>query len=267
MSGTDALLSVYDAQLRTRAETIGADIVRRIGPLHCAIFPGDQGFVTYQRPNARDAASILRLLPTAMAFFEEAGVRQIEWKTRGHDLIPGLEEALEEDRFHPEGLETVMMGRAEFLASAPEVPGVVIERAGGEDGILAALSTADRLFGAEPSQARGRLFLEAIGRAKQRGLPEPQVWIARLKGRIICSGRLEPVPGTECAGLWGGVTDPDFRGLGIYRALTAARAKAALALGATYLYSDSTPMSRRILERSGLTAITSTTPFIRFAGA
>ena len=68
--------------------------------------------------------------------------------------------------------------------------------------------------------------------------------------------------GTEFAGIWGGSTLPEWRGQGIYRALTAARARAALAEGVRYINSDCTAMSRPILERSGLVAVTTTTPYV-----
>ncbi|HVK35474.1 MAG TPA: GNAT family N-acetyltransferase, partial [Microlunatus sp.] len=54
---------------------------------------------------------------------------------------------------------------------------------------------------------------------------------------------------------------PQWRRRGIYRALTAARAHSALALGKTLLHSDSTEFSRPILERSGLIKVTTTTPY------
>lgn len=263
MFGNDVFLAVYDAQLRTRAETIDAELVRRIGPLHCAVFSTKQGVVTYSRPTLRNAASILRLIPAALSFFEESGVATIVWKTRGHDLVPGLELALRKNRFHPKNARAVMMGLTESLTEAPDVPGVHIERVTGEDDILRALATSDRLGGRASSQARGNLFLEAISHSHSRGVPEPQLWIARLKDRIVSSGRLEPIPGTQCAGLKDGVTDPKFRGLGIHRALTAARARAALAFGTSYLYSESTPRSQRFQEGLGLIAVTSTTLFVK----
>ncbi len=75
-------------------------------------------------------------------------------------------------------------------------------------------------------------------------------------------GRLEVIPDTEFAGLWGGGTLPGWRGRGVYRALTAARARSALERGVRYLHSDSTEFSRPILERSGLLAVTTTTPYV-----
>ena len=89
-----------------------------------------------------------------------------------------------------------------------------------------------------------------------------QFWVAEAEGRVVSAGRLDFVEGTEFAGLWGGATLPEWRGRGIYRALTAARARSALAYGARYLQSDCSPMSRPILERSGLVAITTSTPYV-----
>lgn len=89
-----------------------------------------------------------------------------------------------------------------------------------------------------------------------------QVWTAVAGGEIISAGRLEPVEGTEFAGLWGGATLPEWRGRGVYRALTAERARAALAQGKRYLQSDSTEFSRPILERAGLVKVSTTTPYV-----
>ncbi len=58
-----------------------------------------------------------------------------------------------------------------------------------------------------------------------------ELWVAEAEGRIVSAGRLEPVAGTDFAGIWGGATRPEWRGRGIYRALTAARARSALRAG------------------------------------
>jgi GNAT superfamily N-acetyltransferase len=87
-------------------------------------------------------------------------------------------------------------------------------------------------------------------------------WVAEADGRVVSAGRLALVEGTEFAGLWGGATLEEWRGRGIYRALTAARARAALAQGVRYMHSDCSAMSRPILERSGLVAVTTTTPYV-----
>ena len=61
---------------------------------------------------------------------------------------------------------------------------------------------------------------------------------------------------------WRRPTRPQWRGLGIYRALTAARARSALALGKRLMHSDSTEFSRPILERAGLVKVSTTTPYM-----
>ena len=93
-----------------------------------------------------------------------------------------------------------------------------------------------------------------------------ELWVAEADGEIVSSGRLEPVPATEFAGIWGGATRPEWRGRGIYRALTAARARSALVLGKRLIHSDSTEESRPILERAGLVKVSTTTPYLWVAG-
>src|SRR5262249_7703742 len=88
-----------------------------------------------------------------------------------------------------------------------------------------------------------------------------QLWVAEANGQIVSAGRLEPVRGTDFAGIWGGATRLEWRGRGIYRALTAARARSALRMGKTLINSDSTEYSRPILERSGLVKVSTTTPY------
>ncbi len=88
-----------------------------------------------------------------------------------------------------------------------------------------------------------------------------EMWVAELDGEIVTAGRLEPVEGTDFAGIWGGATRPEHRGRGIYRALTAARARSAIAHGKRYINSDSTEFSRPILERSGFLKVSTTTPY------
>jgi len=76
-----------------------------------------------------------------------------------------------------------------------------------------------------------------------------ELWVAEADGLVVSAGRLEPVPGTDFAGIWGGSTLKEWRGRGIYRALTAARARSALRMGKTLIHSDSTEYSRPILEK------------------
>lgn len=257
---TDAadLLAAYDTQLRVEAETPGAESVARHGPLLLARFRGGRGFVTYRDLGGADADGVRRLVTAAVDHFRsDPAVRQFEWKTRGHDHAPGLHEALVEHGFVPGEPESVMIGEAAALAVDVPLPeGVTLRQVTDEAGIRAMCAMQDQVFGAPPSgdMAEGLLDRLAAG--------DPlQCWIAEAEGRVVCAGRLDPVDGTEFAGIWGGATLPEWRGRGIYRALTAARARAALALGKRLVNSDSTEMSRPILERSGLLKVSTTTPY------
>ena len=91
---------------------------------------------------------------------------------------------------------------------------------------------------------------------------EPEsIMIGEAVGQIVTAGRLEPVARSDFAGIWGGATRAEWRGRGIYRAVTAARARSAIARGKTLIHSDSTAYSRPILERSGFMAVSTTTPY------
>jgi hypothetical protein len=74
-------------------------------------------------------------------------------------------------------------------------------------------------------------------------------------------GRLYTHPLSAFGGLYGGLTKKAYRKRGIYRAMIAARAAAAVELQARYLLVDALPTSRPILERLGFKKLTETVPF------
>jgi GNAT superfamily N-acetyltransferase len=255
------LLAAYDAQLRGPAEMVGADRWEQAGPVVRGVF-GDSGFVSVVRPELDDAVDVDALVEEQVRWFRhETAVATFEWKTRGHDRPADLVDRLRAHGFEPEPAETVMIGRADLLAVPVALPdGVVVRRAGAggdlRDDVRRASATAAAVFGRGSSSD--------LEERAERLAREPDLvglWLAEAGGEVVASGRLEVVPGTEFAGLWGGGTLEPWRGRGIYRALVAARARAALDLGVTYLQSDCTDMSRPILERSGLEAVTTTTPW------
>ncbi|MDN5798305.1 MAG: GNAT family N-acetyltransferase [Intrasporangium sp.] len=261
---TDALLEVYDDQLRTEAEVHDAEDVTHIGPLWCATFDdGSGGFVTYRDLAGTTGTALDALIRQAVAHFRDTTrVATFEWKTRGHDRPADLTGHLVAQGLQPQERETVMVGPAAGLAVEVPLPAGVAVRRAHADGDLAhdaarAIELQGRVFGGGSGPSAERLVADLDAPGDRLTL-----WLAEADGRVVCAGRLSIVPGTEFAGLWGGATDPAWRGRGIYRALTAARARYALQHGARYLHSDSTEMSRPILTRSGLRAVTTTTPYV-----
>ena len=189
---------------------------------------------------------------------EDPGITRVEWKSRGHDRAPGLHDALVRNGFVPGEPESIMIGEAAPLAVGVPLPrGIQLRRVTSEPDVRALSEMQEAVFGSG--------FAEEMADALLRRLSfgdGMELWVAEADGEIVSSGRLEPVAATEFAGIWGGATLPEWRGRGIYRTLTAARARSALALGKRLIHSDSTEDSRPILERAGLVQVSTTTPYL-----
>ncbi|MFE4194833.1 GNAT family N-acetyltransferase [Paenarthrobacter sp. NPDC056912] len=252
------LLTAYDEQLRTDAETPSALKVTEHGPLRLVTFLHGRGFVTYKDLGGADAETVRRLVTEAIDYFQaDAGITRVEWKTRGHDHAPGLHQALLDNGFTPDPPESIMIGDAEALSVDVPLPdGVRLRRVVDEPDVRAMSAMQDEVFGEPVSDEMADALLRRL--SLDDGM---ELWVAEADGLIISAGRLEPVPGTDFAGIWGGATRDEWRGRGIYRALTARRAESALAKGKTLIQSDSTEFSRPILERSGLIKVSTTTPY------
>lgn len=254
------LLRAYDDQLRTDAETPSAIAVERLGPLRLVTFAGGRGFVTYRDLGGADAAGIAELVAGAVAHYEAAPeITRFEWKTRGHDAAPGLHDTLLAHGLEAEEPESIMIGEAAGLtADVPLPTGIGLRRISEEADVRAMSAMQDEVFGDPVSESMAEAILRRL--ALDDGM---ELWVAETAdGEIVSAGRLEPVANTDFAGIWGGATREPWRGRGIYRALTAARARSALARGKTLVHSDSTEYSRPILERSGLVKVSTTTPYL-----
>ena len=261
---TDDLLTAYDEQLRTDAEMARALEVVREGPLLWGVFDHG-GFVSYRDLAGLEGEALDALIERTVAHYrDDTDVASFEWKSRGHDRPADLGERLVAHGLVAEPRETVMIGEASLLdvdvplAETPEGP-VVVRRLEPGPSVVDDLT---RMLDAQES-----VFATGHGPSVKSSLAElesgdSEFWVAEVGGRVVCGGRLTPVAGTEFAGIWGGSTLPDFRGRGIYRALVAGRARSAVARGIRFIHSDCTDMSRPILERSGLRAVTTTTPYV-----
>ena len=152
------LLRAYDEQLRTDAETPSAIRVERLGPLRLVTFAGGEGFVTYRDLGGADQPTIRSWVEQALARYRRDGAWRVEWKTRGHDRAPGLNEALLEHGFVAAEQEAIMIGPARALAIEVPLPAdVVVERASTSAQIRAALIAQDEIFG-EPLPT-GNIFV------------------------------------------------------------------------------------------------------------
>jgi hypothetical protein len=258
MATSQEYLEAYDQQLRTDAETPSAIAVERLGPLRLVTFAGGRGFVTYQDLGGAGAVTIAGWVGEALAHYRaDAAMTRVEWKTRGHDRAPGLHDALVSSGFVPDEPESIMIGEVLRLAVDVALPDEVrLRQITSEPDVRAMCAMQAEVFDVPEIEDTANAVLRRL--ATGDGM---QLWVAEARGQIVSAGRLELVAGTEFAGIWGGATRPQWRGRGIYRALTAARARSALALGKRLMHSDSTEFSRPILERAGLVKVSTTTPY------
>jgi GNAT superfamily N-acetyltransferase len=201
---------------------------RRAAPDH--LFVGDGWAGVLWRPDDGNVEPIVARMR------EVTG--HVEWKYYSHDG-PELRERLLAAGLVPEDEETVVVAEA---ASIPSPPADVELRPATDEFV----DLAVRVFG-------GRRW----------ELPDRAVAIvAVVDGEPVSGGRVDFEDGVEFAGLFGGVTLPEFRGRGLYRATVAKRAELARERGYRWLYVDALPTSRPILERNGFVPITTTTPFV-----
>ncbi|MGK9232646.1 GNAT family N-acetyltransferase [Inquilinus limosus] len=257
------ILKRFDAEMR-RAP-VPADPVWRVEPLAEVtriVGPGSEAHDNCVQWSRLDAASADAVIAREAAFFAGQG-RTVEWKLYGHDTPADLGRRLEAAGFVPEEPETLLVLDLDGALPPPVEPeGVTIERVvdpvrfGAIDDLMTAVWGTDddwrsEVLGAEIAAAPDRL----------------SVYLAMADGHCVSAGWIRFHPGTAFADLWGGSTRPHWRGRGIYRALVAKRAAEAKARGFRFLTVDASPNSRPILERLGFRALTTTTPYVREAGA
>lgn len=256
------LLAAYDNQLRTDAEMRSTLRFERHGPLLWGVHRGGRGFVSYRSLGSPSDTELERLIAeTVEHYAADPEIDEFEWKTRGHDGVPSLQGMLVKHGFAAEDPESVMIGEAAALAADVPVPqGVSLRQITQRTDVEAMLRMQAAVFGdSEDVAERVDETMEHLQTAGRQGF---ELWVAEVAGQVVTAGRIDPVPGTDFAGIWGGATLPEWRGRGIYRALTAKRAQAAVRIGKTLVNSDSTEYSRPILERYGFRRVTTTTPYI-----
>jgi len=257
------ILKRFDAELRRAPVPADPDYrVERLPEVTRIVGPGPEPHDNCVLWSGLDAATADAVIAREAAYFAGQG-RSVEWKLYSHDAPADLGRRLEAAGFVPEEPETlVALDLGGALPPPVDPEGVTIERVidpvrfGAIDDLMAAVYGADEdwrseVLGAELAAAPDRL----------------SVYLAMADGHCVSAGWIRFNPGTVFADLWGGATRPHWRGRGIYRALVAKRAAEAKERGFRILTVDASPESRPILERLGFRALTTTTPYVREAGA
>ena len=262
VTDTTALLAAYDENTRARIheprpegttyEWDGA-LLRTVG-MH-------RGFVETPRDPGVRGAELDALIARQRDYFAARG-EAVEWKTRGHDLPQDLTERLTAAGFVPEDPETVVVGEAAALASEPVLPDGVTLRQVTDDADLRRIAVLHgRVWNEDHSY-----LADDLARRIATGGDDFAVFVAEAETpfgpEVVCAAWLVLREGEGFAGLWGGSTLEEWRGRGIYRAMVGRRAQLAAERGVKYLQVDASEDSRPILQRLGLHAVTTTTPYV-----
>lgn len=201
-------------------------------------------------------ATVATAVEGEAAYFRGLG-QEVEWKLFSHDGPQGLARLLAGAGFVAEETETfVALDLDAGLPPAPASDGFTVRRVTDRAGVQDLATANAAAFGRDESWR-----IDALAPRLEDGSVSLYVAYAD-DGQPISSGRLELAPGRPFAGLYGGGTDPAFRGRGVYRALVAARAAEAKSLGVRYLTVDARETSRPILQRLGFTPLATVTGWV-----
>lgn len=190
-------------------------------------------------------------------FFTRRGER-VEWKTYSYDEPTDLTERLRSAGFVAEDDETLLLGEVEGLIHDVELPTGVQLRAVTSDADLARVSDLMKtIWGPDHGD-------DSLAREMRANPDALDVVLAEEspQGPALCAAWLRYTPDTDFASMWGGSTLPEWRRRGLYRASVTHRARLARARGYRYMRLDTSPDSRPILERLGLRAVATTTPYV-----
>jgi len=249
------VLALFDRDMREGAQPDGPDArVERVGKVVRQVSSerGWNGVVW----SGLDETNADAAIAEQIAYFSGLG-RDFEWKLYGHDLPVDLGQRLRAAGFEPEPEETLMIAEVAGLDLDAEPPeGIRLLSVTDAAGVDLVADVHEKAFGTDGARMRHQLL------ARLTGEPDTVVATVALAGDVpVSAARMELVPGTRFAGLWGGGTVEAWRGRGVYRALVAHRARAAVERGYRYLQVDASGQSRPVLERLGFEPLTTTTPY------
>lgn len=251
-----AVLALFDRDMREDARPDGPGarvervdkVVRQVGPEH-----GWNGVIWSDLDESGADAAIAE----QVRYFGKLG-REFEWKLYGHDKPENLGQRLRDTGFVAQPEETLMIAELGDLALDAQPPaGVRLLPVTDRAGVDLVAEVHEQAFGSESTRMRHQLL------AQLTGDEENVVAVVALAGdEPVSAARMEMVPGTRFAGLWGGGTIEAWRGRGIYRALVAHRARVAAERGYRYVQVDASSQSRPVLARLGFEPLTTTTPYV-----
>lgn len=202
-----------------------------------------------------DGANLDHVIAEEIARFRG---RQFEWKAYSFDRPADLVDRLRNAGFEVGAREAlVVYDLRDGLTPFDAPTDWEVRKLRTMDDLATFRTIAEQVFKKDYSHTTGELA-DAIA----QGRSGHDAFVASLAGTPASIGRLYTSPDSLFGGLYGGGTLETFRGRGGYRAVVAARAVAAEALGARYLVVDALPTSLPILLKLGFFHIADTWPCV-----
>jgi len=256
----DALLEHFHGQVRLRdRDAAPGFVVDRDGPVHRTYPPdaAEHGAMVECPEGLGDDPE--HWVARQVEFFTARG-QVVEWKTYGYDEPADLPERLVRAGFVADDPEVVLLGNCADLVHDVELPaGTRLREIVADDDWDRVRVSVDQVWGEDTSWVNDAL------RAEQRRDPDLLTAVVvedAVTLEVLSYGVLRVQPETDFCGMWGGSTLAQWRGRGLYRALTSYRARLALERGYPYARVDTSPDSRPILIGLGMHAVADTRPYL-----
>lgn len=235
------LLNKYHKELRVNAQTTGfrreatSHVVRHISEYD------DRGFILASSLTEQNARSVIQ---AEKEYFKQIG-QPFEWKLFSYDSPSNLKELLLAEGFKEDEEEALLVLDLTIDKDLldRQIPAELKEITD-ENGVKDIVRLMDEIWQEKHDSLGKRLWQD-----KQQH-PDDLFLYGIYDGNQLVSGAwmyLEKE--SSFASLWGGATQPAYRGRGYYKDLVAARAKKASEYDYSFLTVDARPMSRPILER------------------
>jgi len=258
----DELLDVFHRRIRLPdADTIPGWKQEHDGLVHRSYVEGvdGAGFVETPRGLGHDPDAVIA---SQVEFFRERGL-PFEWKTYAYDEPADLGDRLVRAGFSRQEPETLIVGEVDRILRRPSVlPSKVwLREADGPADYHRIAVLMDTLWHDGLERIEERLAAEARMFPERLSVFLVEEALKAPEGPALTAAWVRFHPGTGFASLWGGGTLPEWRRRGLYSAVLAHRARLAKERGYEFLRVDASEDSRPILQKLGLHAVTTTTPY------
>ena len=217
--------------------------------------PSRMSFIIYSDLTTANADQVIQ--EQVDWFRDEVDGYGLEWKTFDHDAPADLKQRLSTHGFEEDEAEALL------IIDLQDPPPVYLQPVTAD-----VRRITDAALMAQVAAVQEKVYDEKFDwlerQLRQNMTAEPDtlgVYIAYVDDIPACAAWISFPKGSTFAGLWGGATLPEYRKMGLYTAVVAARAQDAIMRGYRFLTVDAGDMSRPILEKRGFQLLTYTTPF------